>query len=773
MKLRNVLALGLSVSLVFGLSGNIYAAATDYEGHWAQKQISRWLEKGWLTGFADGSVKPNQEISRAEFVTLINRSFEIRDGSTAAVFSDLPETSWAYSEFSKAIGAGYIEGYEGAVRPNAPISRQETAIIIFRLMKFEAPSQVALPQFSDSDQIAAWSRAEVTAAVHAGVMKGYPDGRFAPAKALTRAEAVALLDNLTIPMGGGMPDATVTTPAVLGESDSAVIRDYKNVTVSTYGVTLQNLVIHGDLLLGEDVGEGEITLSNVNVKGKVFVQGGGAKSVHLKNSSLEQIMVQKKNGTVRLVAEGTTHVKAVSVQSGVKLEENGGTGAGFTNVELTSALPAGSVVALNGTFENIVVEAKAPVLQLLKGSVTTLNAAANASGLKVELGEGTTVARAVLNAVTNIMGAGRVLAATVNEGGKGSAFASKPAVLDGSHKDTLIIPAALPPVTVNGGGNSNTGGNNSSGGNTPAPASIPLISGITARQYEMNMYTNAATILLSLEGVAPAVLAAADHPGYYYTAAAESAPDPGNVYTDHLPDMSLRFSFPVSPENLKDYMTVILYDRNDKAIGYSVVKLDLNAKHTVLQEPAVRFTSGVAITREVKDSHILDRIAVDSDWMAQHPEAKYYTYTGNSELPFIADAVRDFNIKHVSSEIQYLEKVTNVTYGISYESYDDYISPFYTILGFQEQYMIVFYDDEMNVVGYYQAASVLTDQQAADTVAFKIAKLPAVNSVTAKDKAAVNWAYGRYMGLTDGQKALLEEEAVNKIIALKRAVDLL
>ncbi|KAI7257813.1 hypothetical protein KC345_g10689 [Hortaea werneckii] len=598
-------------------------------------------------------------------------------------------------------------------------------------------------------------------------MKGYPDGRFAPARALTRGEAIALLDPFTVTTGG-LPNVTVNTSAGLGGSDPAAISRYYNVTVSTYGVTLQNLVIHGDLLLGEGIGEGDVTLSNVDVKGKVIVQGGGANSVHLKDSALEQIVVQKKNGTVRLVAEGSTVVKSVSVQSGVKLEESGGTGAGFTDIELPANLAAGSEVTLNGTFGEIDIEAKAPVLKLLKGSVSTLNVAANAAGLKVELSEGTSVSRVVLNAATSVTGAGRVLAATVNEGAKGSSFASKPAALDGSQKDSITISAAVPAGAATGGG---TGGGDGNGGNTTTPAAIPLVSGITVTQRAETLYTNSATVLLNLEGVPAAVQAAADHPGYYFTAAAESAPNPANVYTNHLPDMSLRFSFPVSPEHLKDYMTIILYDHNDQAIGYTVVKLDLSAKFAVLNEPAVRFTSGVAITREVRDGLIRDRIAVDGNWIAQHPEATQYTYTANSELPFVTDAVRDFNIKHVSSQIQYLEKVTNVVYGISYESYDDYEAPLFTVPDFQEQYMIVFYDDEMNVVGYYQGASMLTDQQAADTVAYKINQLPAAADLTVADKKAVNWAYGRYTGLTDAQKALLEAEAVNKINALKAAVD--
>lgn len=774
MNFKSIVTVGLSLCLVLGSSGNSYAAAdgtagTDYEGHWAQKQINRWLEQGWLTGFADGSVKPDQEISRAEFVTLINRCFEITDGRKAAVFSDLPKTSWAYGEFSKAIGAGYIEGYEGAVRPNAPVTRQEAAMIIFRLMKFETPAQEALSQFSDSDQIASWSRSEVTAAVNAGAMKGYPDGRFAPAKALTRAEAVSLLDNFTIPVGGGMPDATVTTPAVLGASDPTAIRDYKNVTISTYGVTLQNLLIHGDLLLDEAIGGGEVTLTNVEVKGKVIVHG--ADSVHLKDSALKQIIVQKKNGTARLVAEGSTLVTSVSAQSGVELEEGGGAGAGFTEINLPAGLPAGIAVTLSGIFGAGNIEAKGSVLHLKKGSVSTLNVAAAAAGLKVELDQGTTVTRAILNAATNVTGAGRVLAATVNEGAKGSSFANKPASLDGSQKDSITISAALPAVASSGGSNGSNGDSGSTGGNTTTPAALPLISGITVTQGPENMYTNSAAVLLNFEGLSPDIRAAADHPGYYFTAAAEAVPNPVNVYTRHLPDMSVRFSFPVSPEHLKDYMTIILYDRSNKAIGYNVVKLDLSAKYAVLNEQAIRFTSGVGITRDVRDGLIRDRIAVDGEWIAQHPEAKFYSYIANTQLPYITNAARDFNIKHVSSQILYLEQVTNDVYGISIESFADYAAPFYTVPDFQEQYMIVFYDDKMNVAGYYQGASVLTDQQAADTVAYKINQLPAAAALTLADKEAVNWTYGRYTGLTDAQKVLLEVTAANKIIALKAVAD--
>lgn len=67
LKLRRIVSVSLGLSLVFSSLGSVSAAADssvkDYEGHWAQQQIESWLEKGWLKGFEDGSVKPNQSIS--------------------------------------------------------------------------------------------------------------------------------------------------------------------------------------------------------------------------------------------------------------------------------------------------------------------------------------------------------------------------------------------------------------------------------------------------------------------------------------------------------------------------------------------------------------------------------------------------------------------------------------------------------------------------------------------------------------------------------------
>lgn len=189
-KLTGILAGIVGAGMLFGSMGTAVAQSAgtkDYEGHWAQQTIQSWLDNGLLKGFGDGSVKPNQTITRAEFMTLINRSYHFTEQSKVE-FTDVPSTSWAYSEVAKAIAAGYIQGFNNEMRPNAPINRQEAAVIVSKLLKLDAGSIEVLEVFSDASQIASWSKGSVAAAVTAKVLKGYPDGTFGPVKALTRAE---------------------------------------------------------------------------------------------------------------------------------------------------------------------------------------------------------------------------------------------------------------------------------------------------------------------------------------------------------------------------------------------------------------------------------------------------------------------------------------------------------------------------------------------------------------------------------------------------------
>ncbi|WP_141502517.1 YDG domain-containing protein [Paenibacillus luteus] len=187
---------------------------SDIEGTWAESQVSDWIDKGYVTGYEDGSFKPNNTITRAEFIALINRSYGFTETADVS-FSDVESSSWIYTEVSKAIKAGYIKGYaNGTFGANKPISRQEAAVIVDRLLSLTKTDNAAA-SFTDSSSIASWAKAAVDAAVANGILQGYASGaNFKPNQPLTRAEAVVVLyRSVTVKeaLEEGSPTPTPTT----------------------------------------------------------------------------------------------------------------------------------------------------------------------------------------------------------------------------------------------------------------------------------------------------------------------------------------------------------------------------------------------------------------------------------------------------------------------------------------------------------------------------------------------------------------------------------
>ncbi|KAA8999731.1 S-layer homology domain-containing protein [Paenibacillus spiritus] len=183
------------------------AAGRDIQGHWAEKQMKAWAERGDLRGNGKGALQPDQSVSRAEFAAMMNRSFSLKAEAEAS-FIDLKPGNWAYPELARASASGYIQGYEGRIRPADPVTRQEAAVIIAKLLGLKGGSRSGLDAFTDRGQIAAWAQDQVAAVVQGGLMRGYPDARFAPGRALTRAEAVTLLDASLAKAQPGKPAAS-------------------------------------------------------------------------------------------------------------------------------------------------------------------------------------------------------------------------------------------------------------------------------------------------------------------------------------------------------------------------------------------------------------------------------------------------------------------------------------------------------------------------------------------------------------------------------------
>ncbi|ACV64678.1 S-layer domain protein [Desulfofarcimen acetoxidans DSM 771] len=186
----------VTVCLIFGLAGAALAAdLTDITNHWANNQIKSWVEQGLASGYPDGTFKPDKEISRAEFVVLVNKAFNINSSNETNVFNDVKANDWFSKDVAAARAAAYIAGYEdNTFKPDQKISRQEVAAIVTRLLKLDTAGDLTeLDKFTDSKSIPSWSQAGLNAVVKKGIIKGYPDQTVQPFKAITRAEAIVCL----------------------------------------------------------------------------------------------------------------------------------------------------------------------------------------------------------------------------------------------------------------------------------------------------------------------------------------------------------------------------------------------------------------------------------------------------------------------------------------------------------------------------------------------------------------------------------------------------
>jgi len=189
------LAAALAFCLIFSLAAVASAAFSDVSGHWAQAQIEKWVDKGLAKGYPDGTFKPNNQVTRAEFVTLLNRAWGNQNPDARCDFTDVKASDWYYVEVAATAKAGYVSGYpDKTFRPNNPISRVEAGAIIARLLKLPAGSESALSAFKDAAAIGAWAKGSISALVAEKLLGGYPDGTFKPADPITRAEAIVLLD---------------------------------------------------------------------------------------------------------------------------------------------------------------------------------------------------------------------------------------------------------------------------------------------------------------------------------------------------------------------------------------------------------------------------------------------------------------------------------------------------------------------------------------------------------------------------------------------------
>ena len=150
----------------------------------------------YIIGYPDGTVQPGGQITRAEVATIFFRLLtdDVRDENLTKTnrYSDVAATSWYNTAVSTLSSMGIITGYpDGTFRPNAAITRAEFAAIAAR---FDNDGDKTAAKFSDI--ATHWAKDEISIAYNNGWITGYPDGTFGPQRDITRAETMTLVNRV-------------------------------------------------------------------------------------------------------------------------------------------------------------------------------------------------------------------------------------------------------------------------------------------------------------------------------------------------------------------------------------------------------------------------------------------------------------------------------------------------------------------------------------------------------------------------------------------------
>jgi hypothetical protein len=150
---------------------------TDINGHWAAENITKLISLGAIKGYPDGTFKPDNAITRAEFATILVKAFKL-EKHTGKIFDDTVG-HWANEHIATAQYYGIVRGYsDNRFGPDDVITREQMTVMIISAAKLTDQSEDK--SFADSSDISGWAKAAVGLAAKKGIISGYKDNSFRP-----------------------------------------------------------------------------------------------------------------------------------------------------------------------------------------------------------------------------------------------------------------------------------------------------------------------------------------------------------------------------------------------------------------------------------------------------------------------------------------------------------------------------------------------------------------------------------------------------------------
>jgi hypothetical protein len=219
-----VVALGLisGVAAPLTVPAPAFAQSTFADvpaNHWAKDFISALASRNIIKGFPDGTFRPNDPVTRAQFASLVRGAFNQPDTRTAINFIDVPSSHWAYNGIRDAYEMGFLSGYPGNIfNPEQNIPRAQVLVALANGLKYtvSGSSSTVLQTYTDAASIPDYALTPVAAATQKQIVVNYPNvNSLNPNQVATRADVAAFIYQALVSSGQA---TALSSPYIVGST---------------------------------------------------------------------------------------------------------------------------------------------------------------------------------------------------------------------------------------------------------------------------------------------------------------------------------------------------------------------------------------------------------------------------------------------------------------------------------------------------------------------------------------------------------------------------
>lgn len=343
------IASGTMAPIVMQAPASAQTAFPDVQSsYWASAFIQELVNRGIIAGFPDGTFRPEEPVTRAQFAAMVNKAFQRTAIRSSVQFVDVPSNYWAYQAIQTAYTTGFLAGYPGnEFRPNENIPRAQVLVSLANGLQYASAGSVDsdLAVYTDASSIPSYARPSIAAATEKQIVVNYPDVKaLNPNQAATRAEVAAFIYQALV--SSGQANA-IQSPYIVGQQTQPTTPQAVRIPS---GTTIPVRYTEADkiLLAKNEANPKPLTLkvaqNIVTSRGDVLIPAG--------SDVVGEVRVN--NGTAQFVASeivlsNGTRLPVSATSEQITRTETINKGTSLGKVLIGAVLGSGAAAAISGT----------------------------------------------------------------------------------------------------------------------------------------------------------------------------------------------------------------------------------------------------------------------------------------------------------------------------------------------------------------------------------------------------------------------------------------